>query len=235
MLPRAGKFAIVVICAGVCGAAVGGVLASADGPSSTINIASTHRFLRAEYAALLASDANGGTREAAVTRFVSKVSQECPNVGLGSPRDKAAVMVNEGVSSAVVIALAQGEKHADERFVRTVAALNWTDHAVKHAVMVLISGLRTEVSIQEPALCQDLKAWAGSAFRIVPADLVHANSEIARTSESSAVLQGLLARYERPGDLALVHRMRPLVRKVAESVARTVQEGRARLARGLGV
>jgi hypothetical protein len=235
MLPRVGKTAAVVICAGVCGVAVGGVLASADGPSSTINIASTHRFVGAQYAALLAADANSGAREAAVTRFVSKVSKECPNVGLGSPRDKVTTMVNEGVSSAVVIALSQGEKHADERFVRTVAALKWTDNTVKHAVMVLISGLRTEVSIPEPALCQDLKAWAGSAFRIVPADLVRANSEIVRTSESSAVLQRLLARYERPGDLALVRRMRPLVRKVAESVARTVQEGRARLTRGLGV
>jgi hypothetical protein len=74
-----------------------------------------------------------------------------------------------------------------------------------------------------PDLCGDVQAWAAGGFQTLPASTVSFDRRfLALKIETEEVSQALLARYERPGEAAIMHRIDRLEGQLVEAEAQAV-------------
>ncbi len=226
---------VCVLCAMARGAVIAGHVGIASRQPKSTNVVATHRLLEVEVAALRAASLNAAARYATMRRFVATVSHECPAVGRASQNDQTRSAVYADVAADLVIVLVGAERLTDERFLRAVSGLQWSDHAVERAITHLVSDLREELGIREVPLCRDLRAWADTGFRAVPADLVRVGSEVEGLSEGATMPLAAVAKYIQPSDRAAAKRIRHGARSTHEMVAKVLRSSMAKLAVALGV
>ena len=212
-------------------AALAGPAAATAASVSPSDRAATDAYLEAEYRfdkALLASAAADRAAESAI---VEGLVRECRDVLTGAPEQEFG-----GPRKAPLTPRARGERERGERelstiqqqlytavreathgpreaatdaFVAAVTPLRWSDPRVAASVRARTTALEEHVGITVASVCADLKAWAASAFRSLPADSrsfqAHEEERHQRGASGPSVSE-LLRRFEGPHERAILRR-----------------------------
>lgn len=146
-------------------------LPPATAGATSQDVASTHAYLVASYAALHATVTTWSSVEASIHKLDLRFGAECPKVGAGSPQSEE----EQKLSYEVAGALWATGYHTDAKIARTYARalsrLRWSNPATTRSARRLARGLREMTALQVPDLCGDVRAWSAGGFKAVPADV----------------------------------------------------------------
>jgi hypothetical protein len=108
------------------------------------------------------------------------------------------------VIGALVTAAVGLDRLAGRRFVSAAAHLSWGDRGLTSAVRSYVGKVRVLVALAPPKLCGDLRSWAASGFRAVPANTISLAPSFMSVWVAPGELPAALARHETPEDRWLV-------------------------------
>jgi hypothetical protein len=202
--------AIIIVVGIVLGVAPAAALAAPR------DVASTHAYIRADYALASASEAKVKPAEAKIQALNRKLAGECPNVGAGSPEDEA----SQPVSHAVIVALWSISYGADAGpinvFADAVRHLRWSSPKLTHMAQSYAASLQELATLPLPSLCNEVRSWKASGFKVIPA----ATASLVQRAEqikTKAIPARLLAPYEQPADRSVEARTMHLEVKLEEA------------------
>lgn len=197
-----GRLAIALIL-GALGLASGeATLSPASASASSGDVASTHAYLKANYA-VLRSVVNGWPAdEAKIDALDQKIRGECPSAGAGSPQSEEAQKMSTEVIGALWATVYGANARAVQRFVKAVGSLRWSNGAITREVRRYTKGLREMSRLQVPHLCEDVRAWSASGFKAVPPSTERFDRHV-EAIEVREPSQHLLEPYEQGSDKSL--------------------------------
>jgi hypothetical protein len=180
-------------------------MAPATAIATPQDIASTHAYIRANYAFARASEAKTRPVQANIEALNQKLSRDCPHAGSGSPQNEASQLL----SYEVVVALWSSSYGSDagpiSTFVDAVKRLRWSNPRLTHTVHTYTTGLHELATLQMPDLCGDVSAWKASDFKTVPATTPGLDQRV-EAIEAKPIPSRLFAPYEQPADRPILAR-----------------------------
>jgi len=203
-----GRLAIVAVVL-TCGLAPAGAVATPR------DVASTHAYLRADYAVLHAVVSKWTSDEARVRKLDLKIQAECPAAGAGSPQSEEEQKLSTEVVGALWATVYGENAKVIQRFAKAVSSLNWSSPTVVHSVRDYTKGLRQMTALTVPDLCADVRTWSTGGFKAAPASTEQFDRHV-EAIEVKEVSQRLLAPYEQASDKGLVVRIERLATRYGE-------------------
>jgi hypothetical protein len=180
-----------------CSAVVAAVCAAAP-PAALAkagDAAATRAYVRANYALVRVARANLRAGEAGLKGLVRQITGECP---------LAAAMV---------------------AFAHAVGGLHWSNRRLTRIVRTYATQLEGLARLALPNVCADVKAWAASGYRTLPASTVQFDRVYnADDIEAEEVPLRLLTPFESARDASLVRRTKRLEAPLAEAEAHAVAD-----------
>ncbi len=171
--------------------------------ASPQDVASTHAYIRANYALNRATQARVKAAQASIEATIHKLGEECPKLGVGSPQNEE----SQHLSYEVVVALWSASYATDagpiRTFARTVQHLHWSNPKLTHMAQRYATDLQSLASLQKPNVCADVTAWKQTGFKAVPATSIQLDRRV-EAIEPKTIPQSLLAPYEQPADKAIL-------------------------------
>ncbi len=199
--------------------------ASAAGRAKSGDVAATRAFIQADYALNRAAIATLPSGRRALASLVHRIAGQCANAAAGSPQDGNSEQLSDEVVGALSVAAFHLDAGAIARFARAVDGLRWSDRRLTRMVEIYVSKLRGMATLAMPDLCGDVRAWAASGFRALPAATAQFDRRFfADRVETEEVSAALLARYEGPGEAAIVRRSDRLEGRLVEAEAEAVHD-----------
>jgi hypothetical protein len=190
--------------------------APAQALATPADIAATHAYVNADYALARASVARLGAEQARIQRFNAKLAGECPRLGAESPENEASQPVSHEVAVALW-SLAYGTAAGPiASFAHTVKRLRWSNPKITRVAQRYARDLSELATLPLPNLCEDVRSWRASGFRVIPAAVVSLVQRV-EAIQPSTVPARLLAPFERGTDAATAARTRLLERKLQEN------------------
>jgi hypothetical protein len=184
--------------------------------------AATQTYVQANYALVRVADVHLKTSEAAPLEVLAGVRRQCPNAGAGSPQDPESTEMSNEVIGAMVLSAGRPDRPAIGKFIRTVARLHWSSASLTRAVSDYAGKLKTLLSLPTPDLCADVRAWAASGYRTLPADTVAFDAKFMPAWVALGSLPRQLAAGESPATRSLRHRAERIEAALADGEARAV-------------
>ncbi|HTU78469.1 MAG TPA: hypothetical protein VMF09_06895 [Solirubrobacteraceae bacterium] len=202
-------------------AAAAGAPATALGSSS--DAAATQAYVQANYALVRVARAHLAASEAAPLQVLAHVRRECPDAGAGSPQDPESTQLSNEVIGAMVLSAAKPDLSAIRTFVRAVAGLRWSSHALSGAIHAYVGDLKTVLGLSAPNLCGDVKAWSADGYHALPASTVAFVGRFMPAWVALGYQPAQLRGYESGSARALAGRSLPLEEQLSEGEARAVE------------
>ena len=198
------------------------------GPASALagsgDVAATRVYIQANYRLVQAAASRIGPIEATLRGVRSQVRRECPRAAAGSPQNTDSEQLsNEVIGAMVTAAVHLVELPASLEFVRIADRLTWSDRALTRTVHGYVRKARGLVALAPPKLCSDVKSWAGSGFRTLPASTVIFAPRFMSLWIAPGELPAALTRYETTEERSLLRRTNHLEAKFTEMEARAVE------------
>ena len=144
-------------------------LALAPGVALASNSSATEAYLRANYRLVQVGHANLGASIAGYKSVLSKVKRECPLAAANSPQDPESTELSNEVIGAMVLSSGKPDRPAIQAYLRAVSGLRWSSGSLTRAVSSYATKLRKLYALSMPDLCGDVKAWAASGYKTLPA------------------------------------------------------------------
>jgi hypothetical protein len=167
------------------------------------DIASTHAYIRANYALNRATQAKVKVAQAGIEATIHKLGQECPKLGVGSPQNEE----SQHLSYEVVVALWSTSYTIDagpiRKFAQAVRHLHWSNPKLTHMTQRYATDLQDLASLQMPNVCGDVTAWKQTGFKTVPTTSIQLDQRV-EAIEPKTIPPSLLAPYEKPADKAIL-------------------------------
>lgn len=184
-----------------------GVAAWAPPPAfaAPVDIASTHAYLVAGYAALHATVTTWSGIQRNIHRLNRRFAAACPNVGAGSPQDEESQKMSYEVAGALWATGYHTDAKIVRRFVRAVKPLRWSNPAVARSARKFVKGLLEMVALKVPDLCGDVRAWEANGFTSIPASTLRYDRHV-EAIEVKEIPPRLLRPYVQPSDKSLAAR-----------------------------
>jgi hypothetical protein len=179
------------------------------------DVASTHAYVVAAYAALHSVVSKWSTVEAGIHKLDLRFQAECPHVGAGSPQSEEEQKLSTEVAGALWATGYRTETQVVRRFVKAVSSLTWSNPAITRAARKFTKGLHEMTVLPIPDLCGDVRAWEAGGFKAVPADVAQYDNHV-EAVEVKEIPRNLLRPYEQPGDKGLVARVEHLATRFEE-------------------
>jgi hypothetical protein len=188
--------------------------ATARANATSQDLASTHAYIRANYALARATEARVAPAQAAVETLNGRLGQECPRVGAGSPENAASAPMSYEVAVALWSTSYGIDAGPIRTFADTVKRLRWSNNPrLTHLAHSYATDLYELSTLALPDLCGDVRAWQATGFRTVPADTASLDRR-AEAIEPHTVPTSLLEPYVRPADRGLLARTTRLETKL---------------------
>jgi hypothetical protein len=194
----------------------------APGTAIASDASTTSLYVHANSALVSTGHANIARTEAAVTGVLGQVRRECPEGALGSPQDEESTELSNELIGTMVLAGAKPDRPAVAAYLRTVSGLHWSSASVNRAVGGYVRMLRTLYNLTSPSICADIKSWAGSGFKKLPAASAPFRATFIPNWVSLGVLPTGLARFETPALKAIARRTSHFEMQLMEMEARLV-------------
>jgi hypothetical protein len=167
------------------------------------DIASTHTYIRANYAFARATEAKVKAAQNNILALNRQFGQKCPKVGAGSPQNEE----SQHVSYEVVVALWSASFGTDAGPIKTfgnaVKGLRWSNHKLVHIAQSYANGLRELATLPTPDICGDVLAWKSTDFKTVPTSTTQLDRRV-EAIEPKTIPPSLLAPYVRPADKSIL-------------------------------
>lgn len=180
------------------------------------DVAATHAYIRADYALAKAGVAAISRGQGNIEALNTKLAAECPLAGKGTPEDEASQPMSYEVAVALW-AISYGTIAGPiSKFVAVVKPLHWSNALLNSTAHNYATSLHELSTLPVPNLCADVREWAASGFKTVPAHVQALDSRLEAT-ESESVPLTLLAPYERGSDASLAAHARKFELKLAET------------------
>jgi hypothetical protein len=226
------RFAVLLVTLPVLALAAGVLLPAAAAPAapaarsaSSGDTAATGVYIRANYALARGAVADLPSGRAALADLVDQIRGTCPKAAAGSPEDGESEQLSYEVIGALSVAIFRLDTPTIDRFVHAVTPLRWSDRRLTGVVRTYAAKLKGMATLGMPDVCGDVQAWASGGFRTLPTSTVSFDRRfLAVKVETEEVSQALLARYERPGEAAIVHRTSRLEGQLVEAEAQAVHD-----------
>jgi hypothetical protein len=174
-------------------------LAPARALAAPADVTATHAYIQANAALARTSVARISTGQAKIERLIGDYARKCPAAGAGSPQDENTGFFTYEVGIALW-SVAYGTNAGPIRtFSNTVKRLRWSNGAITRAAQRYASSLQALANLALPPLCEDVRSWRASGYRVVPPATV----SLVRRVEAIELLplpQRVLAPYERGSD-----------------------------------
>lgn len=180
-------------------------------------------YLQADYALVHAATMRLKAVEHQPFVVLDTVQSKCPLAAAGSPQDPQSTQLSDEVIGAMVIAAYHFELPAMNAFVHAARGLRWSSSALTSAAHGYVSHMATLAALAPPALCADVRAWASSGFRRLPASTVRFDAAFMPAWVAFGVRPPGLSAYEDGAARSLAARVQTLEEQIAEVEARAVE------------
>lgn len=187
------------------------------------DVASTHAYLVAGYAALHAVVGKWSTVEADIHKLNLRFRAECPNVGAGSPQSEEEQKLSYEVAGALWATGYHTDAKIVRAFVKAVKPLRWSNPAINRSAHKFITGLQEMSALSVPDLCGDVRAWSAGGFKAVSSSTEQYDRHV-EAIEVKEIPRRLLRRYVQPADKGLLARDERLFTRFAELEFKTGQD-----------
>jgi len=191
-------------------------LAPASAIAAPADIASTHAYIRANYALARADVALIAPVQRKIEQLNGVLARECPLIGTGSPENEASQPISHEVTVALW-SISYGAAAGPIRsFVSATGPLHWSNQAITRIAKSYARNLHELATVPLPALCADVRSWKATGFQVIsPAVL----SLVTRVEgiEPKAIPPRLLAPYERGADASILARTKRLETRLSEN------------------
>jgi hypothetical protein len=190
--------------------------------ASNTNAVATQAYVQANYRLVSVVHAHLASSEAAPRQILEQVTRECPRAGASSPQNGESTQMSDEVIGAMVLLAARPDLPAIHAFLATVGRLHWSNPGVERAVVSYAAKLRALLTLDQPSLCADVRAWAADGFRSLPASTTRFVALFMPNWVALGELPASLARYESTQSRALAARGHQLEAQITEAEARAV-------------
>jgi hypothetical protein len=141
----------------------------APSAASASNAGATRTYLNANYALVQAAHTRIHEVESTLRGLLAKVRGECPLAAAGSPEEAQSERLSNEVIGTMVLTAIRLDLPAGRAYVRAVRSLRWSSSSLTRSVHAYAEKVAKMISLPVPKLCQDVRSWAGSGFKILPA------------------------------------------------------------------
>ena len=185
--------------------------------------ATTQAYLQADFRLVQTAAGHLGTGEAAINGVLAHVRQSCPAAAAGSPQDSQSTQLSNELIGAMVISAIRTDLPSIRTFLRTAGSLRWSNRGVTSAVQGYVSKLRTMSTLAVPDVCADVKSWAASGFKTVPAPTLAFEPRFMAAWVALGERPESLGRYESGSARALAQRCSQRESELGDFEAREVE------------
>ena len=107
--------------------------------------------------------------ESTLRGLLAKVRGECPLAAAGSPEETQSEQLSNEVIGTMVLTAIRLDLAAGRAYVQAVRSLRWSNSSLTRSVHAYAEKVAKMISLPVPKLCQDVRSWAGSGFKVLPA------------------------------------------------------------------
>ena len=191
------------------------VAALAPASAGASDASSTHTYVQANYRLVQTAVRKIPIGEAAITSVLHRIRQECPGAASAGPQNSQSTELSNEVIGAMVTTAMDRDLPSIREFIRTAGGLRWSSGSLTSAVHSYVGKLKTLISLQPPDVCADIRSWAASGYKQLPASTTAFDARFMPSWVALGELPAALSRSESAGD---------------RSLARASGEGESRLA-----
>jgi hypothetical protein len=154
--------------------------------------------------------------QAKVEALNEQLGRECPKVGEGGPEtDESEKVSREATEALWSISYGAGSSSIGT-FAKTVSGLRWSNPNLTRIARHYAKTLEGLAALPLPNLCENVREWAASDFRTIPAVTLQLDEQ-AEALEGHTIPAKLLAPYERPSDRSIVAKTARLEKKLEQT------------------
>jgi hypothetical protein len=165
------------------------------------DVAATHTFVKANYALGRTAKSRVALAEGSIATYISQISTQCHAAAFGSPGNSRAEQLSNEVVVVLNVLVYHANADAIAKLAHTVGGLHWSNHKVTHTIDSYVARLQAFATMPVPDLCGDVKAWAATDFKTVPADTNQVNQRYEQLEAlPHHISQKLLAPYLKSND-----------------------------------
>jgi hypothetical protein len=218
---------LIPILAAVLVAAVAPATALAGKGSHTRaqDIATTKTYIQADYTLAHTARINMQTGEAALESLQQTLSAECPMAAAASPENEAAAALSNEVIGAMSVVFIRADVQVVDGFAETVAHLHWSNQKLTRKIKAYAAKFKVLATLEEPDVCGDVRAWAASGYRTLPASTTQFDERYkANNVGIGEVPTHLLAPYEDSHERGVLALTRQFESELVDAEARAVAQ-----------
>jgi hypothetical protein len=195
-------------------------LAGTGNHAKAENIATTKAYIQADYTLAHTARINMQTGEAALESLQQTLSAECPQAAAASPENEAAAAL-----SNEVIGFIRADVQVVDGFAETVAHLHWSNRKLTRKIKAYAAKFKTLAALAMPNVCGDVRAWAASGYRALPASTTAFDERVSANNVGiGEVPARLLAPYEDSNERGVLALTRQFESELVDAEARAVAQ-----------
>jgi hypothetical protein len=178
---------------------------SVAGANST-DVASTQAYLQANYTLMRYFTSHIPAAKAEIASVLTGVRRECPLAASGSPQDADSEQLSNEVVGTMVTTVVQHNLTPTLSAIRATEPLRWSSGALNRTIHAYLAKAKALTALAVPDLCADVKAWASSGFKTLPASTVSFSPNFLSSWVAPGDQPTALSHYETSQDATLAHR-----------------------------
>jgi hypothetical protein len=186
--------------------AVLGVAGPSAAAADSADVASTQAYLQTNYTLMRYFTAHIPAAKAEIASVLAGVRSECPLAASGSPQDVNSEQLSNEVVGTMVTTVVQHNLPATLSAIRATESLHWSNGALNKSIHAYLAKAKALIALAVPNLCGDIKAWATSGFKTLPASTVSFSPRFLSSWVAPGDQPPALRHYESSQDAALAHR-----------------------------
>jgi hypothetical protein len=188
------------------------------------DVAATRAYIQADYALVHTARINMKTGEAALEELQSKLGAECPMAAAASPENEAAEHLSNEVIGAMSTVFIRADVQTVGDFATAVGALHWSNQKLTRKVSSYAAKLKALTVLEMPNVCGDVKAWAASGYRALPASTTQFDQQFGSEDVGiGEVPARLLAPYEDHSERVVLQHTHQFEEELVDAEARAVE------------
>jgi hypothetical protein len=197
-------------------------LGSTAASAAPNNAAATQSYVKANSALVHIARTHLAAEEAAPKTVLHKLTSECPNVALQSPQNELSEHLSNEIIGWIVIEAAKPDAAALHTFLKAVTPLHWANSSLNHTMTAYVRSMTTLTKLAVPDVCADIKAWAASNFKTLPATTLKFDAAFLPNWVAIGYQPKALSGFESGATKSLASRAKPLEGELQDAEARAV-------------
>lgn len=183
----------------------------------------TESYLRADLALDTAGHQHLATSIAGYRSVLAKVRSQCPQAAANSPQNSQSTKLSNEVIGTMALTAGQPDRSAVAAYLRAVRGMHWSSGAVTHEVSSYAAKVEKLYKLPIPDLCGDVRGWAASGYRSLPASTVSFDATFLANWVGLGFLPASIARFENGTSSSLARRANAYEQQFGDAEAQAVK------------